>query len=185
MDVPVNFDHSKTLAMTLAAALKDSKLSFHGHVDRAAFCLALRTYFHSKTGLRVSPILTIGGQFELSPKCVAVLPAELVPANVRHLATGDPALMFTMDAERVSYFEVTGVLVNEVVADRLGAGAAADDPPLIRPRCLQAGTTDTLSAGRSLSALLKVDLGANFDSIMRALRGADALALAKVCRGNV
>ena len=94
MDVPVINDHSKTLARTLASAIKDSKLSFHGHVDRAAFCLALRNYFQSKTGLRVSPVLTIGGQFELNQKCVAVLPAELVPDIVRHLATGDPAAMF-------------------------------------------------------------------------------------------
>jgi hypothetical protein len=178
MDVPIINDHSKTLARTLASAIKDSKLSFRGHVDRAAFCLALRNYFQSKTGLRVSSVLTIGWQFELNQKCVAVLPAELVPDIVRHLATGDPAAMFATDAERVSFFEVTGVLVIDADADAIGAGAAEEDgPPANRPRCLQAGTTDTLSAGRSLSALLKLDLGANFDSIMRALRGADALAL--------
>ena len=63
-------------------AIKDSKLSFHGHVDRAAFCLALRNYFQSKTGIRVSPVLTIGGQFELNQKCVAVLRLLTITAKL-------------------------------------------------------------------------------------------------------
>ena len=121
--------------------------------------------------------MTIGGQFEIPLKCATVLPPTLVEETLQHAPKGVASSMFSSENDRVSYFEVTGELLEGHGAADLDdlAGGGVENAP--RPRCLQAGTTGTFSAGKSLSALLRLEFSANFDTISRALRSADALAI--------
>ena len=90
----MSYDPSRSLSKNLSTAEANSKLSFKGHIDRAAYCLAMKTHFHSMTGLRMSSVMTIGGQFEIPLKCATVLPPTLVNESLQHAAKGVASTMF-------------------------------------------------------------------------------------------
>ena len=88
------------------------------------------------TGLRMSSVMTIGGQFEIPLKCATVLPPTLVEDNIQHSAKGVASSMFSSENDRVSYFEVTSELLEGHGAadvDDLAGGGVESAP---RPRCL-------------------------------------------------
>ena len=84
------FDLKRSLDVSLQEAVARSPLTFSGHVDGAAYYLALKTYFAAQTGLRLSSKVGIGGQFEIPTACAALLPRKLIPAAMAHLSYGSP-----------------------------------------------------------------------------------------------
>jgi hypothetical protein len=172
MDVPPVFDLKRSLDVSLQKALLRSPLTFSGHVDGAAYYLALRTYFAAQTGLRLSSSAGIGGQFEIPAACAALLPRKLVPTPLAHLAAARSGAMFLIDHHRASYFAVTG---EDLDMDDLDA--AADNAPRAddadRPPSLPAGPLSTLAVGAYLAAVSKMDISCTRSELTRRLSAAD------------
>ena len=179
MDASSVFDPVRSLDKSLKQALTFSELSFSGHVDAEAYFLALRTYFSSQTGLRLSPKLCIGGSLALPTACVQLLPPTLVPLVMRHLARGVPEAMYLSEFHRDSYFLVTNERIDGFVSGR-GAhmlrGAAEDH----RPKSLPHGALNTLAVGRFLAELLQLPYDCPLTEITRALRAADEIVIRSV-----
>ena len=168
MDASSVFDPDRSFEKSLNNAVMGSTLSFSGHVDAAAYSLALRTYFMSRTGLRLSSNATVGGHLELTAACVQLLPPSLASPAMRHLARGVPETYFMQEFHQDSYYLVTNERVKSVSSgDGSRVYQGLDESP--RPKVLFGSSLRTLAVGRFLAELIQLPYDASLADILRTL----------------
>ena len=166
------FDLKRSLDVSLQKALAISPLSFSGHVDGAAYFLALKTFFTAQTGLPLSSAPHFGGQLDVPTSCAVLLPQSLCSPAQAHLTKVSPGTMFLVPQHRLAYKEVVprGFDDDGAAVEEAAAGDGAD---AVRPKSLPAGPASTLAVGAYLAALSQVDMTLGREDLTRHLSAAD------------